>query len=175
MRWRRRRRRRACGGARRTNKQTKNTRTRGRARAHPPTQPPTHARDNNSSTEKSTRTRVNTRQITWRTKPTAPEGASKWTKQQRLDEARRAHAKTEKGSSYEQGDMSICATFYCARRWISQDTLAEWLRRRPAKPMGSPCVGSNPTGVVVAFVRSLRRRVAGQRAGVRVSARVVLW
>ena len=28
-----------------------------------------------------------------------------------------------------------------------QDTLAEWLRRRPAKPMGSPCVGSNPTGV----------------------------
>ena len=28
-----------------------------------------------------------------------------------------------------------------------QDTLAEWLRRRPAKPMGSPRVGSNPTGV----------------------------
>ena len=28
------------------------------------------------------------------------------------------------------------------------DTLAEWLRRRPAEPMGSPCVGSNPTGVV---------------------------
>ena len=27
------------------------------------------------------------------------------------------------------------------------DTLAEWLRRRPAKPMGSPCVGWNPTGV----------------------------
>ena len=27
------------------------------------------------------------------------------------------------------------------------DTLAEWLRRRPAKPMGSPCVGLNPTGV----------------------------
>ena len=42
------------------------------------------------------------------------------------------------------------------RRWVFdqvammivlQDTLAEWLRRRPAKPMGSPCVGSNPTGV----------------------------
>ena len=32
--------------------------------------------------------------------------------------------------------------------WIfAKDTLAEWLRRRPAKPMGSPCVGSNPTGV----------------------------
>ena len=29
----------------------------------------------------------------------------------------------------------------------SQDTLAEWLRRRPAKPMGSPRVGLNPTGV----------------------------
>ena len=29
----------------------------------------------------------------------------------------------------------------------SRDTLAERLRRRPAKPMGSPCVGSNPTGV----------------------------
>ena len=29
------------------------------------------------------------------------------------------------------------------------DILAEWLRRRPAKPMGSPRVGSNPTGVVM--------------------------
>ena len=27
------------------------------------------------------------------------------------------------------------------------DTLAEWSRRRPAKPMGSPRVRSNPTGV----------------------------
>ena len=26
----------------------------------------------------------------------------------------------------------------------AEDTLAEWLRRRPAKPMGSPSVGSNP-------------------------------
>ena len=33
------------------------------------------------------------------------------------------------------------------------DTLAERLRRRPAKPMGSPRVGSNPTGVVLFFVR----------------------
>ena len=31
----------------------------------------------------------------------------------------------------------------------SNDTLAERLRRRPAKPMGSPRVGSNPTGVVL--------------------------
>ena len=30
---------------------------------------------------------------------------------------------------------------------IAMDTLAEQLRRRPAKPMGSPRVGSNPTGV----------------------------
>jgi hypothetical protein len=29
-----------------------------------------------------------------------------------------------------------------------KDTLAERLRRRPAKPMGSPRVGSNPTSVV---------------------------
>ena len=27
---------------------------------------------------------------------------------------------------------------------VARDTLAEWLRRRPAKPMGSPRVGSNP-------------------------------
>ena len=35
-------------------------------------------------------------------------------------------------------------------RWDMRvkDTLAERLRRRPAKPMGSPRVGSNPTGVV---------------------------
>ena len=31
-----------------------------------------------------------------------------------------------------------------------KDTLAERLRRRPAKPMGSPRVGSSPTGVVLA-------------------------
>ena len=30
---------------------------------------------------------------------------------------------------------------------VARDTLAEWLRRWPAKPMGSPRVGSNPTGV----------------------------
>jgi hypothetical protein len=32
-------------------------------------------------------------------------------------------------------------------RMSDNDTLAERLRRRPAKPMGSPRVGSNPTGV----------------------------
>ena len=35
-----------------------------------------------------------------------------------------------------------------------KDTLAERLRRRPAKPMRSPRVGSNPTGVVCAILHS---------------------
>ena len=35
------------------------------------------------------------------------------------------------------------------------DTLAEWLRRRPAKPVGSARVGSNPTGVVFIFSNSI--------------------
>ena len=36
---------------------------------------------------------------------------------------------------------------------MAEDTLAERLRRRPAKPMGSPRVGSNPTGVVSCATR----------------------
>ena len=32
-----------------------------------------------------------------------------------------------------------------------KDTLAEGLRRRPAKPVGSARVGSNPTGVETTF------------------------
>ena len=35
---------------------------------------------------------------------------------------------------------------------LALDTLAEWLRRRPAKPMGSPRAGSNPAGVAFPFV-----------------------
>ena len=35
----------------------------------------------------------------------------------------------------------------CKSNEVCKDTLAERLRRRPAKPMGSPRVGSNPTGV----------------------------
>ena len=31
--------------------------------------------------------------------------------------------------------------------YITHDTLAEWLRRRPAKPLGSARAGSNPAGV----------------------------
>ena len=42
---------------------------------------------------------------------------------------------------------------YTLQRTHPDDTLAEWLRRRPAKPMGSPCVGSNPTGVVFPLAR----------------------
>ena len=34
------------------------------------------------------------------------------------------------------------------------DTVAEWLRRRPAKPLGSARVGSNPIGVVEYFQAS---------------------
>ena len=56
---------------------------------------------------------------------------------------------------------------------LADDTLAEWLRRRPAKPMGSPRVGSNPTGVVFAHRRSLRlsnfKEVSHGRAGPRLS------
>ena len=32
---------------------------------------------------------------------------------------------------------------------LSSDALAEWLRRRPAKPLGFARTGSNPVGVVV--------------------------
>ena len=49
-----------------------------------------------------------------------------------------------------------------------RDTLAEWLRRRPAKPMGSPRVGSNPTGVDVeshaAHARHVNSTVVASRA-----------
>ena len=40
-----------------------------------------------------------------------------------------------------------------------EDTLAEWLRRRPAKPMGSPRVGSNPTGVAFPIVNGTTNAV----------------
>ena len=49
------------------------------------------------------------------------------------------------------------------RRSPSDDTLAEWLRRRPAKPMGSPCVGSNPTGVAFAAYNIRRQTKQGHR------------
>ena len=37
--------------------------------------------------------------------------------------------------------------YYIPDLSCTEDTLAERLSRRPAKPMGSPRVGSNPTGV----------------------------
>ena len=45
------------------------------------------------------------------------------------------------------GAISRVVQVPAARAILSDDTLAERLRRRPAKPMGSPRVGSNPTGV----------------------------
>ena len=36
----------------------------------------------------------------------------------------------------------------------TKDTLAEWPRRRPAKPMGSPRVGSNPTGAACCHIHT---------------------
>ena len=47
------------------------------------------------------------------------------------------------------GKCSIQFQFVFYTWLYINDTLAEWLRRRPAKPMGSPRVGSNPTGVVL--------------------------
>ena len=43
---------------------------------------------------------------------------------------------------------------------LTDDTLAERLRRRPAKPMGSPRVGSNPTGVVFEILERGAARAA---------------
>jgi hypothetical protein len=43
--------------------------------------------------------------------------------------------------------VCVCVRVPWSRVLRAKDTLAEWLRRRPAKPMGSPRVGSNPTGV----------------------------
>ena len=57
--------------------------------------------------------------------------------------------------------------FLCIRQIVSVtcdpslDTLAERLRRRPAKPMGSPRVGSNPTGVDIPSVLAAEAGQAG--------------
>ena len=56
---------------------------------------------------------------------------------------RRGHA----ARSHGQPATAPLPGAYRATPLESQDTLAERLRRRPAKPMGSPRVGSNPTGV----------------------------
>ena len=45
--------------------------------------------------------------------------------------------------------------FSSVLKCLSSDTLAEWLRRRPAKPMESPRAGSNPAGVALEFRSNL--------------------
>ena len=49
----------------------------------------------------------------------------------------------------------------------TNDTLAERLRRRPAKPMGSPRVGSNPTGVDILALFSVAclQTIESQKTG----------
>ena len=46
-----------------------------------------------------------------------------------------------------------------------EDTVAEWLRRRPAKPMCSARVGSNPIGV--AYFKDYSFRLSFFSAGIR--------
>jgi hypothetical protein len=46
----------------------------------------------------------------------------------------------------------------------AKDTLAERLRRRPAKAMGSPRVGSNPTGVAASMRQKKDTFVRGVHA-----------
>ena len=62
--------------------------------------------------------------------------------------------------------VCVCVPWFRVLR--AKDTLAEWLRRRPAKPMGSPRVGSNPTGVglqVAALRRFGSAKVGAQKRG----------
>ena len=58
----------------------------------------------------------------------------------------------------------LCVRLFLQER--AKDTLAEWLRRRPAKPMWCPRVGPNPTGVglyVLVVLAVLRRCGVRQR------------
>ena len=63
--------------------------------------------------------------------------------------------------------LACTAWVRCLQRWsllglpMPTDTLAERLRRRPAKPMGSPRVGSNPTGVDTCRLLQQWRRFCG--------------
>ena len=50
------------------------------------------------------------------------------------------------------------------------DTVAEWLRRRPAKPLGFARVGSNPTGVVIfLLLKSFKTKLKNFFKGVKAS------
>ena len=55
---------------------------------------------------------------------------------------------TEEPSIWPQREHRRIEMLIIKHQGCQQDTLAEWLRRRPAKPVGSARVGSNPTGVV---------------------------
>ena len=129
MRWRRRRRRRACGGARRTNKQTRthsNTRTstqtkpstRKRAYTHTQTRAraPTHAATHPRARQQQQHREINTDARKHTPNHSANKADStrrcKWTKQQRLDEARRAHAKTEKGAAMNKEGGQFAPKFF---------------------------------------------------------------
>ena len=43
------------------------------------------------------------------------------------------------------------AIYFFKIKLYNKDTLAEWLRRRPAKPLGYTRAGSNPAGVEYYF------------------------
>ena len=45
------------------------------------------------------------------------------------------------------------------RPTVRNGTLAEWLKRRPAKPMGSPRVGWNPTGVALPTANAIANAI----------------
>ena len=66
------------------------------------------------------------------------------------------------------GNISAChadARGSIPRRGVSLtitiDTLAEWLRRRPAKPLGSARTGSNPVGVESSFAWRIASKIIG--------------
>ena len=61
--------------------------------------------------------------------------------------------------------MIVAVAMYVCHQSERKDTLAEWLRRRPAKPMGSPRVGSTPTGVaLISYTHAVFPRATGNGA-----------
>ena len=66
--------------------------------------------------------------------------------------ARMVAANVNTANLYNQNHKNCLSSVL---KCLSSDTLAEWLRRRPAKPMGSPRAGSNPAGVALEIRSSL--------------------
>ena len=60
---------------------------------------------------------------------------------------------------YVHGNHDRDEFITCEVTWHVKDTLAEWLRRRPAKPVGSAREGSNPSGVVFVKIKVCARSV----------------